>query len=136
MKEQVEADTGARAIEIYDKQVRTSVVSGKIAGLAHECNEWYLLHGTNPAAAKDICRTDFTIRTAGSNTGTLYGRGLYFADSITKADEYAKPDANGNYAVLLCRVIGGNVLYTADPSPDPESLVYQCIEGPYDSVLG
>ncbi|CAK0864748.1 unnamed protein product [Prorocentrum cordatum] len=72
--------TGSQSIAVYNKEVRTSVASVKFNHgdvLAHDCNEWYLLHGTNPSAAKDICNSDFTIRTAGSNTGTLYGRGLY-----------------------------------------------------------
>jgi len=73
---------------------------------------------------------------AGSNTGTLYGKGLYFAESITKSDEYAKPNDQGVHAILMCRVIGGNVKYTAEVTPDPEELVTSCISGDYDSVLG
>lgn len=134
-----EQEQEQRSIDIYDTQVRTSVASVRLQHgdvLAHDVNEWYLLHGTNPDAAQAICKTDFTIRTAGSNTGTLYGRGLYFADSITKADEYSKPNSNGVYAVLVCRVLGGRVLYNDDVTPDPEELVEQCVSGPYDSVLG
>lgn len=104
--------------------------------LSWECNEWYLLHGTHPAAAQQICSNDFKVSLAGLNTGTLYGRGLYFAESITKADEYAKPNGNGDYAVLLCRVLGGRVKYTAEQAPDPEDLVCSCVEGPFDCVLG
>lgn len=100
------------------------------------CNEWYLFHGTNPEAAKSICASDFKVSCAGRNTGTLYGRGLYFAESITKADEYAKPNDFGICAVLLCRVLGGNVLYVDDVNPDPDELVSMCVEGPYDCVLG
>lgn len=138
--EEMAAEGTSPPIQIFDN-VKSMVAWREIGGtkadrLAHECNEWYLFHGTTPAAAKSICANDFKVSRAGSNTGTLYGKGLYFAESITKADEYAKPDEKGNYAVLLCRVIGGNVLYTADPTPDPESLVHSCIEGPYDSVLG
>jgi len=121
--------------------VKTTVAWANIGGakadrLVHECNEWYLFHGTNPDAAASICKNDFKVSRAGSSTGTLYGKGLYFAESITKADEYAKPNSGGNYAVLLCRVMGGNVRYTAEVTPDPEDLVYSCIEGPYDSVCG
>mmetsp|Transcript_52169 Transcript_52169/g.124319 ORF Transcript_52169/g.124319 Transcript_52169/m.124319 type:complete len:551 (+) Transcript_52169:65-1717(+) len=121
-------------------ETKTSAALNSIASMSSRLeksvNEWYLFHGTNPAAAKAICEKDFTVRRAGSNTGTLYGRGLYFAESITKADEYAKPDENGLYAALLCRVLGGRVRYTADPEPDPEELVNSCIEGPYDCVCG
>jgi len=122
--------------------VKTAEAFRKMGGskgdrLMEECNEWYLFHGTNPAAAQAICSTDFKVSRAGANTGTLYGRGLYFAESITKADEYAKPTAGGDvYAVLICRVLGGHVLYNDEVTPDPEALVHSCVEGPYDIVLG
>lgn len=121
--------------------VKTSLAMEKIGGakanrLHGECNEWYLFHGTNPVAAEAICQTDFKVSRAGSSTGTLYGKGLYFAESITKADEYAKPNEEGLYAVLICRVLGGKVRYTDEVNPDPEELVHSCIEGPYDSVCG
>lgn len=128
------------SIDLFEN-VKTTVAWKEIGGdkadrLAHDCNEWYLFHGTNPEAAKAICNSDFKVSRAGTCTGTLYGKGLYFAESITKADEYAKPNAKGNYAVLLCRVLGGKVLYTDERVPDQEHLVYSCIEGPYDTVCG
>eukprot|EP00419_Tripos_fusus_P081418 CAMPEP_0172940912 /NCGR_PEP_ID=MMETSP1075-20121228/224278_1 /TAXON_ID=2916 /ORGANISM="Ceratium fusus, Strain PA161109" /LENGTH=725 /DNA_ID=CAMNT_0013802321 /DNA_START=22 /DNA_END=2196 /DNA_ORIENTATION=+ len=104
--------------------------------IEEQCNEWYVFHGTSPEVAQLICATDFKVRTAGSNTGTLYGRGLYFAESITKADEYAQADKHGHCAVLLCRVLGGRVLYTDEVAPDSDMLANACIEGPYDCVLG
>lgn len=121
--------------------VKTSLAMDEIGGdkanrLLSECNEGYLFHGTNPDAASAICKSDFKVSRAGSSTGTLYGKGPYFAESITKADEYAKPNSEGRYAVLLCRVIGGNVNYTDEVTPDPEALVHSCIEGEYDSVCG
>ncbi|CAE8586327.1 unnamed protein product [Polarella glacialis] len=129
-----------KAVKVFD-DVKTvtalkDIGGAKAARLSHDCNEWYLFHGTNPAAAKAICDSDFKVSRAGSNTGTLYGKGLYFAESITKADEYAKANEEGNYAVLLCRILGGNVRYTDDPTPDPEDLLHSCIEGDYDIVLG
>lgn len=104
--------------------------------LIPECNEWYLFHGTSPAAAQSIAENDFKISLAGGNTGTLYGRGAYLAESITKADEYARCNEDGEYAVLLCRALGGRVKYTEEISPDPEYLVRACIEGPFDCILG
>mmetsp|Transcript_45013 Transcript_45013/g.104199 ORF Transcript_45013/g.104199 Transcript_45013/m.104199 type:complete len:553 (-) Transcript_45013:164-1822(-) len=144
---------GSRRAQVMDKysasskadpltkfDTKTNAAMAKIPNmasrLATDVNEWYLFHGTNPAAAKAIAESDFKVSRAGSNTGTLYGRGLYFAESITKADEYAKPDENGTYAVLLCRVLGGRVRYTDDAEPDPEELVNSCLEGPYDCVCG
>eukprot|EP00931_Biecheleriopsis_adriatica_P101466 TRINITY_DN7659_c0_g1_i1.p1 TRINITY_DN7659_c0_g1~~TRINITY_DN7659_c0_g1_i1.p1 ORF type:complete len:526 (-),score=102.41 TRINITY_DN7659_c0_g1_i1:130-1707(-) len=136
-----ELQNRAEKPSVLYEDIKTTVAWKDIGGdkadrLAHQCNEWYLFHGTNPEAAAKICESDFQVRCAGSSTGTLYGRGLYFAESITKADEYAKPNASGNYAVLMCRVIGGNVRYTDAVEPDPEDLVNSCIGGSFDSVLG
>jgi len=134
------ADEGQGPLARIDN-VKTTVAWKAIGGakadrLAHECNEWYLFHGTNPEAAKSICTTDFKVSFAGGNTGTLYGRGLYFAESITKSDEYAKPNSAGVYAVLLCRILGGKVRTTEEVTPDPEELVQSVTEGPYDTILG
>lgn len=104
--------------------------------LAKNVNEWYLFHGTNPKAARSICQNDFKMNLAGANTGTLYGRGTYFAERVTKADEYAKPDEQGEYAMLLCRALGGRVRYTDEVEPNPDELLKSCIEGPFDCILG
>mmetsp|Transcript_86016 Transcript_86016/g.179872 ORF Transcript_86016/g.179872 Transcript_86016/m.179872 type:complete len:116 (+) Transcript_86016:177-524(+) len=48
--------------------------------LDETCNEFYLFHGTNPSAAKAICENSFLMDRAGTNAGTLYGPGLYFAE--------------------------------------------------------
>lgn len=98
-------------------------------------NEWYLWHGTSKKNAAEICMNDFKISLSGTATGTLYGRGSYLAESITKADEYARCDG-GSYTVLLCRVLGGRVLYTDERTPDPEKLTKACTEGAYDCVIG
>lgn len=100
-----------------------------------EINKWYLWHGTSASAARNICSSDFKMRLAGSATGTLYGRGSYLAESITKADEYAKQE-KGHYTVLLCRVLGGRVFYTDERTPDPELLTQACTEGDYDCIIG
>jgi len=104
--------------------------------LAEACNEWYLFHGTSPEAARQICESSFKLNLSGSRTGTLYGKGVYCAESITKADEYAKPNAAGHYAVLLCRVLGGRVRHTEEVAPDPEELLQSCVHGAFDSVVG
>eukprot|EP00930_Biecheleria_cincta_P088657 TRINITY_DN7790_c0_g1_i1.p1 TRINITY_DN7790_c0_g1~~TRINITY_DN7790_c0_g1_i1.p1 ORF type:complete len:497 (-),score=62.48 TRINITY_DN7790_c0_g1_i1:44-1534(-) len=101
----------------------------------HEINEWYLWHGTSGSAAQNICRTDFKMCLAGSATGTLYGRGAYLAESITKADEYSKAEEGFN-TVLLCRVLGGNVRYCDERTPDPDELTRDCVEGDYDLIIG
>lgn len=130
--------------DIRSTRVWTSIVNdtGVHLDLKNEINEWYLFHGTSVFAAKNICTNDFKMRLAGSNTGTLYGRGTYMAESITKADEYSQPedkavgDSDKVFTVLLCRVLGGKVKYTAERTPDPDALTTDCVEGPYDCILG
>lgn len=108
------------------------------------CNEWFLWHGTSVEGAKRICEVDFQQRLAGTATGTLYGPGTYFAESCTKADEYAKVvvgDLNEEededlLVMMLCRVVGGRVKYTDEVEPDTEVLVDSVMHGHYDSVLG
>jgi len=104
--------------------------------LEQSVNEWYLFHGCQEKAARGIATHDFKIGLAGNNTGTLYGRGSYFAESCTKADEYSKPNSENEFCLLLCRALGGNVRYTAAVTPDPDALVKDCIEGPYECILG
>merc|ERR1712183_796781 len=101
------------------------------------CNEWLLFHGTSRQAAESILSGagDFVISLAGSATGTLYGKGIYFAESITKADEYAKLD-DGLCCVLVCRVVGGHVLYNDEVTPDPDLLQRKATSGEYHTVLG
>eukprot|EP00933_Yihiella_yeosuensis_P024315 TRINITY_DN18853_c0_g3_i1.p1 TRINITY_DN18853_c0_g3~~TRINITY_DN18853_c0_g3_i1.p1 ORF type:complete len:377 (+),score=47.93 TRINITY_DN18853_c0_g3_i1:2-1132(+) len=127
------------SIKQYDN-VRSTVAlmaSEEIADrLTPACNEWYLFHGSSEKNADHICKSNFRINLAGSTTGTLYGSGAYLCESITKADEYAKPNKNGFYTVLLCRAIGGNVRYTDEVTPDAEDLVQSCTAGSFDCILG
>lgn len=101
------------------------------------CNEWLLFHGTHGDSAESIAAGDFTLSLAGSTTGTLYGRGTYFAESITKADEYAQPGRNGCCCVLVCRVVGGRVLYNDEVTPDAQRLQNSVVNGSdYHAILG
>jgi hypothetical protein len=102
------------------------------------CNEWFLLHGTNPEAAENIARGEFGLQLAGSATGTLYGKGTYFAESVTKADEYAggAEGPMGLCCMLLCRVVGGYVLYNDEVTPDANALQGKVTSGEYHSILG
>jgi len=120
---------------ISDVLTTKAWVASDADGLESNINEWYLWHGTSNTAAITICHTDFKMRLAGTATGTLYGRGTYLAESITKADEYAK-EQDGSFTVLLCRVLGGRVRYCGDREPDPAALTKDCVEGDYDCVVG
>lgn len=63
--------------------------------------------------------------------------GLYFAESCTKADEYAgNEDPTGYYsdvcALLLCRVCLGKFHYTTEPEAD---ALQKFLDGDRDSTL-
>lgn len=139
MNEREALDMNAGDLADYKQyeDVKTTEAWEKLAAdeLEDKINEWYLFHGTSASAALNICSSDFKMRLAGSATGTLYGRGSYLAERITKADEYSK-DERGAFTVLLCRVLGGRVRYCDEKTPDPEELTKACVEGPYDCILG
>lgn len=99
-------------------------------------NEYYLWHGTTPAAAEAITTGDFRIDKAGSHAGTLYGAGTYFAECASKSDEYTEPHPNGLRPLILCRVALGQVQYSDQVAPNVQSLVDNCRKGPFHSVLG
>ncbi|CAK0797273.1 unnamed protein product, partial [Prorocentrum cordatum] len=73
---------------------------------------------------------------AGARSGAGAGLGTLRHESCTKADEYSKPNSQDEFCLLLCRALGGNVRYTAAVTPDPDALVKDCIEGPYECILG
>ncbi|CAE7203557.1 tank-1 [Symbiodinium sp. CCMP2592] len=115
------------------------------SGLAKRCvevsagnpsNEAYLLHGTNPTSAVAILSNSFTVDFAGKSAGTMFGPGIYLAESSTKADEYAQDDATGDYAelyaVLVCRALLGKPYVTEEPGDFRE----QVLSGEFGHVLG
>jgi len=111
------------------------------AGLMNEVNEFYLFHGTKPSAVHAICKDDFALNLTGTNAGTLYGPGLYFAEASSKADEYASDDKEGIfeglYALILCRVMCGNMHYTDAVRPNVQTLMDSIVKNrTHQSVLG
>ncbi|CAJ1338820.1 unnamed protein product, partial [Effrenium voratum] len=90
-------------INSFDEPVKTMAAataeSNKsiFAPLDSSVNEVYAFHGTFVRYALSIAENDFNIDLAGSSTGTLYGRGAYLGESITKADEYARDEPDGYY---------------------------------------
>ena len=61
------------------------------------------------AKAKAISEQGFRRILAGVNAGTAFGRGCYFAEASSKSDEYAQPDSDGHFVMLLCRVVCGEM---------------------------
>ena len=116
---------------------------GRGAGFAlrEDVNEAMLFHGTSKAAAEAITREDFRSNLAGSNAGTLFGRGIYLAECVSKSDEYTEEEA-GVRTMLVCRATLGRVLYTDAKRPKVGDLEKRCGykqasgKGQYDSVLG
>ena len=67
---------------------------------------------------------------AGSSRGALFERGLYFAESCLKADEYVSPDDRGWFPLILCRVTLGHISYcdAEDLWELRESLRYHAVQ--------
>lgn len=111
------------------------------ANMRQDLNEYYLFHGTSPAAAKAICQNHFRVDKAGSNAGTLYGPGIYLAEASTKADEYATDDKDsiftGLYGMIVNRVLCGNIHYNADIRPPVQALVDSIAkDGTHHAIMG
>jgi len=127
-----------------DWDVKTRAVSLKgVSGFEEEpidksINEAWLWHGTGEAGVKGITDSDFDMVRAGSATGSMFGRGLYFAESCMKADEYTQLDSRGFCPMLLCRVVLGrsNHCDAKRPSDLADELEASCKTGKYHSVIG
>lgn len=115
------------------------------------CNEWFLFHGSSPENCEKILHSNFRLSLAGcgatwkedgAKSGTpLYGHGIYFADRITKADEYSDMVEAGRrfagcHTVLVSRVLGGRAQYCDTNEIDTACLQKQVISGPFHSVFG
>merc|ERR1712232_935484 len=118
-------------------------ISEQIAGstsapdLCAEANEMWLFHGCSHAAAEGITTNEFDL--ARANPMGLFGGGIYFSESVSKSDEYTVPtmvDGKEQFALLLCRVILGNVYYCTERKPDNRDLENKCLKEGWHSVLG
>lgn len=137
----VQKARGGETLETVEPRVKTDEVADKHAevfeALDDGLNEVYLWHGTNVRTALSIAQDDFRLEFAGTNVGTMYGQGIYFAESCTKADEYATDEPGGYYhgvyAMLLCRVCLGKFQYTEERYESARDAV---MAGKFDSTLG
>jgi len=141
-KSQIQAFFGKSACPWPDApQVRTKKVQvHPDLPVDDAIHEVYMWHGTNPTASRSIATTDFDLKRVGSARGTLFGRGIYFAESCLKADEYSHPDERGLYPILLARVVLGrlNLCQANRSAIDPNKLENSCTKIPpdFDSVCG
>jgi hypothetical protein len=122
-------------------QTNIAAFQAMFGTLETDANEFLLFHGSKPSAVEHICKSNFNVQLAGSNVGSLYGPGLYFSENSSKSDEYAADGKTGIYAglyaMLLCRVTCGRILYTDKADPDKAALTRQCRdEKKYDCILG
>jgi len=101
-------------------------------------NEVWLWHGTSKEGVHGITDTDFDMGRAGSAAGTMFGRGLYFAESCMKSDEYTKADDRNWNPLILCRVTCGRLFHCdwKRPSDRKEELEEMCRTGGYHCILG
>lgn len=119
--------------------------------LDDQCNEWYGFHGSSVQKLRSICESSFRLSMAGSGAtwkdkdkgkGTpLYGYGVYFAERVTKADEYAAElpagdEHEGCFAMLLCRLVGGRSNVVTTNEIEVDKLRADVFDGPYHSVYG
>jgi len=114
-----------------------SILAGGTDELEPDLNEHYLFHGTNPAAADEITENGFRINLAGSNAGTMFGKGAYFAECPSKSDEYASTGQgiySHMYAILVCRVCCGEMFRVT--KSDIPAIEKALKGGRFDAVLG
>jgi len=116
---------------------RTAAAGELCSGLNHLKNEFLPFHGTSHAASDAVTNGSFRVDLAGSAAGSMFGRGLYFAESCIKSDEYAdcqhnerglcsSPGCTGERPLLICRVTLGKCKYTAEPRPNARELEAAC----------
>eukprot|EP00929_Paragymnodinium_shiwhaense_P092045 TRINITY_DN51923_c0_g1_i1.p1 TRINITY_DN51923_c0_g1~~TRINITY_DN51923_c0_g1_i1.p1 ORF type:complete len:907 (+),score=176.64 TRINITY_DN51923_c0_g1_i1:78-2798(+) len=127
----------------FNGQVMTLESANRVANAMHappllpNANEFWFFHGTSHVAAEGITTDDFDMTRA--NPSGLFGAGVYFAESVSKSDEYTEGKAvHGEelFPLLLCRVSLGNVYYCDERRPDRRQLEDRCLRGKYHSVLG
>ncbi|CAK9091167.1 unnamed protein product [Durusdinium trenchii] len=101
--------------------------------LSLKANELWLFHGTRESAAECITENEFQVRMAGTNRGTMFGPGIYLADSVTKSDEYTDPDPTGLRTMILCRCTMGRAVQQEGGGRECMKV---CHAGGFHSVKG
>lgn len=113
--------------------------------LSTECNEYWLLHGTDPKTARQIIDQGWDEKFCPfdkekAQLGGMFGQATCFADSITKIDQYINPDQEV-CCCLMSRVCLGQIYITKVGLPDarfppnhPKNHSVVCPKGP-DSEL-
>jgi hypothetical protein len=111
--------------------------------LEDAAGEVFLFHGTN--FPESIASTGFDVRYAyaGAGAGAAFGRGVYFAESASKADQYVMPSASRTLTLVLARVCLGRCQVVRDGRGRHNAPFLPQVEGQstpmlpvyYDSIL-
>jgi len=144
------SDECAREGPLLDFRIASSSIEIDTP-LDKSCSEWRVFHGSSPKKCVSICASNFRPGLAGTGAtwkdpggvrGTpLYGFGLYFAESITKADEYSSAieegeEGAGFFCALVCRVLGGKSNLVTTNEIEVDKLRKEVFDGPFHSVFG
>ncbi|ESO06899.1 hypothetical protein HELRODRAFT_191234 [Helobdella robusta] len=140
------------------RSVHTRRITDNEPTLLHEINECYLFHGTDRSNKQAIVDQGLDFRLG--STASLFGKGIYFAESCTKAHYYAvrnnfctwqtdSTDSGSNwtdspFCIFVTRVFLGNVHccdkaqpFKRPPCMDASCKSDTCHQHPLcDSVLG
>ncbi|XP_052082465.1 uncharacterized protein LOC127720101 [Mytilus californianus] len=112
--------------------------------LASHANECYFFHGTSDKVVDNIINKGLDDRLGGDKA--MFGRGIYAAESSTKADQYADNPSNRqskDRKMLLMRLLLGDMYVTGKPEkfvtpPCANCLKPDCVKShhtPFDSVV-
>jgi len=99
-------------------------------------NEALMFHGSSPDGAAAILRSRVKVMSNGAAHGDLYGPGCYFADTVSKADTYAKPRGDGLCGMVISRVVLGNIYTTTEETPVIKDLLRKVNSGDYHTICG
>eukprot|EP00746_Dinoflagellata_sp_MGD_P076939 gnl/MRDRNA2_/MRDRNA2_30928_c0_seq1.p1 gnl/MRDRNA2_/MRDRNA2_30928_c0~~gnl/MRDRNA2_/MRDRNA2_30928_c0_seq1.p1 ORF type:complete len:381 (+),score=43.34 gnl/MRDRNA2_/MRDRNA2_30928_c0_seq1:55-1197(+) len=103
---------------------------GSLHCLDDSVHESYLFHGTSANSALQIQRKGFRLDMARRG---IFGRGIYFAEAASKADEYAGDHDSDFYVMLLARVVRGETRHLQQVD---SNLHWKLNRRKFDSVLG
>jgi hypothetical protein len=105
--------------------------------------EVFLFHGTSKP--ESIASSGFDVRYAyaggGAGAGAVFGRGVYFAESASKSDQYVRPSAGRRLTMVLARVCLGRCQVIDRPRnkapflPEVEGKSTPAVPVHYDSIL-
>jgi len=115
-----------------------AVMPGFAEPLDASTNEKLLFQGVAAEVAEAILVTRVRTPAFGlNNTALFFGPGAYFTESVTKADQLARPGADGLRPIVISRVMLGRVKTMYEQPGNADALASQCSPGGfYDSVCG